>query len=216
MNEDFTWSRLKIFFPEYFKDDNSRVFSKAPKVENGKVSFKWADYGVEVYLNQKIPQWLTGITSIDNIYHALAKMVIRDHSELEGLLPIIDGWRPNLKYLIGNGWYLGHLEKDIEFIKRKDGISYLDYWVMNEKDIRGIPIHPTDKILAIGKLPRDSLNEKWLRVYDFAKYIFSQAGKNCNEIMGSSIIDCATIANEIYDSVPELEKLKIEVPYPIH
>jgi hypothetical protein len=215
MNEEFTWSRLKIFFPEYFSGYSSRILPKIPQIENGKASFRFDNFGVEVSLSQKIPPWLTGITSVENLYYAHAKTILKDiRPELEEVLQIIDGWRPNIKYKDDNGW-TGNLEKDVQFVKRKDGASYLDYWLMNETDSRGFPIHPTDKVLAIGKMPRDSLNEKWLKAYGFAKHIVHISGTNCNEVLGTNIVDCATRANELYESVPELEKLEIQVPYPI-
>lgn len=215
MNEEFTWSRLKIFFPEYFSVYPDRKLSKNPKMDNGIASFQLDNYGMEVHLG-RIPQWLAGITSVDNLYHAHAKTVIKDlRPELEEVLQVVDAWRPHIKYKDDNGWK-GNLEKDLEFVKRKDGVSYLDYWLMNENDSRGFPIHPTDKILAIGMLPRDSLNEKWLKAYGFAKNVIHIDGTNCNEIMGTNIVDCAAKANELYDSVPELEKLEIQISYPLH
>lgn len=215
MNDDFTWSRLNIFFPEYFLEN--KEFPKAPTVNSkGLVHFQLDNYGMEIYLSQKIPDWLAGITSVENLYHAHAKTVLKElRPELEEILPIIDSWRPHLKYKDDNG-FAGNLEKDVEFVKRKDGVSYLDYWLMNETDSRGFPIHPTDKVLAIGKLPRDSLNEKWLKAYDFAKQVIHISGTNCNEILGVNAIECAIRANELYDSIPELEKLEIQVPYPLH
>jgi hypothetical protein len=213
MNDEFTWSRLKIFFPEYFLG-NTEEFPIAPTIKGDRIHFQLSDYGVEVYINQKIPQWLKGVPSVEPLYHAHAKSVLKElRPELEDVLPVVDKWRPNLKYLVGNGWYFGHLEKDVEFVHLRGhgGVSYLDYWVMEEKNSRGIPMHPTDKILAIGKLPEDSINPESKRFYDLSKRVIHISGTNCNEVSGASLIECATIADEIYGSVPELEKVKIRV-----
>ena len=63
--------------------------------------------------------------------------------------------------------------------------------------------HPTEVLSEIGKLPKDSLNEKWKEYYAISEMVNED-----NQITGKTLTECIQNADKIYKIADELKKLK--------
>ncbi|MDP2672415.1 MAG: hypothetical protein Q8O84_01240 [Nanoarchaeota archaeon] len=216
--EDFTWSRMNLLFPEYFKEplhDKASLLKSypiSPEFSLNSVCFRVnKEYGVQLFQNQEIPDWLkkedikvNGKSIEEFFYKSFEKVYNEVQKDLKNSFEIFESWRSFIKKFNNKEWK-GNLQSHIEFVKDRDDdeIRYFDYYRYGSGNM-----YPTDKLLKIKKIPKESLNEKFLEYYKLSQNILSGEGK-CNSVTGKSIYDCVKNVDKIYKVAPELEKLRI-------
>jgi len=216
----FTWSRMSLCFPENKKDLDSIgmqfniYYPKSPDFSEGQISFAYKkDYGVQMFLNQTIEPWLE--TAPEDI----RKIILKTHSDLSHKLygetlkeldvsfDILEGWRKFVSKYAEGGW-VGHLSNHLDFQNKGNMITLGDYYkfYVNSDSKNN---SPTDILHKIGKLPENSLNEKWKKYFELSKNIEGRENKNSTgEIIGKDFAECIKNADEIYKIADELRDLK--------
>lgn len=202
------WETLILYFPEWVVNRETGEkelnwwgnFSKEIEFGNSQINFLFKEnYGVELKFNFAIPDWIFQTKEITEIYKNLTKEIYeRVLGELTRSFGIFESWRNFVKKNIESRGNVG-LQSTLGFTNNEKTISLWDYYSPS----------PTDKLVKIGKLPEESLNEKWHGYFRLSKNIVSGQGHTVNSITGKSISDCVQNANEIYQSADELKDLKI-------
>jgi hypothetical protein len=209
----FTWSRMSLCFPEH-KEDMNRIgmkfnpyYPESPKFMNDNISFAYKkDYGVQMFLNQPIEHWLQiapeevrlAVEKMhSDLSHKLYEETIKD---LNSSFDIFEGWR---KFITKNknGVWEGNLKDHIDFQNSGGMIGLYDYYrfYINGDSKNNCPL---DRLNKIGKLPKDSLNEKWKVYSKLAEKVSKE------EIIGKDLVECVKNADDIYKRADELRDLK--------
>src|SRR3989304_12900 len=222
LTTSFTWDRIAVCFPEWATDLKTgkkemipwKGFPQNPKFNNGTIDFLYKnDYGIQIFLGQSIPGWIpeekTRVNGkpIKQYYEGLSRQVYREVvSQLDLSFDILESWRHYVKKYDGREWR-GHLQDHIDFEKSHDGVVLWDYFNLDDFErSTGHSESPTDRIVKILKLPRNALNEKWLKYAELSVFVEENPGESTtNKIVGSSIYECVKRADEIYKMVEELK-----------
>jgi hypothetical protein len=205
MNE-FTWSGISLAFPEWKEDMLNKqyqiCFPKLPKFSGERISLDLNDYGIDIILNQNIPNWISDDkTRIKKMYKDLSKKVLEEiSSEFKKSLPILESWRNFIQKHDGHTW-VGNLQNHLDFTQKYGKINLYDYYkfYVNSDQKNNSPIKIIKKIK---NLPKDSLNEKWKKYYALTEIVGEE-----NEITGKTLTECISNADKVYKMADELKEL---------
>ncbi len=213
--EEFSWSKINLCFPEYFEHplhDKELFLGEypfTPKFYLSSVSFRLnKEYGIQLFSNKEIPDLLKDkdtkvngknieefyLDSFKEVYNIVLK-------ELNNSLETFESWRPFISKYDGNEWK-GNLQDHIEFVNQNNEIKHFDYYRLNGRS-------PTDKLIKIGKIPKEALNKKFLKYYEISQNVLYGGEGKCNSITGKTLTECIKNADKIYRMAPELKELGI-------
>lgn len=224
MDEDFRWKRINLLFPEYYsgpsvydKEDFDRDYPLEPKfLENGTISSRFNnEYGIQIFLNNKIPDWIQKLDKVDdgqlkrvkNNYFSESKIVYEKvMGDLTSLSRVFEDWRSFVsRYSKDKGW-VGNLQNHIQFYDYGSDVHLGDYYNFFP-DNPTYNFAPTDVLLKIGKIPKEGLNSEWEKYHLLSNNV-SKGGKNkSNTITGNNLVECIKNADLIYKSTPELKEI---------
>lgn len=221
--EGFDWSAISLGFPEWANDENGKReeslwkdFPSSPNFRNGSVQFLWKeDYGISLHFTP-IPSWLSNEAIIGGkpleVFYRESSRELQEKvlEDLENSFEIFESWRERgliQRYI--NNEHKGRITNHLDFKKECGDISLFDYYNLETK-MNEYSISPTDKIIKIGRLPRESLNSQWSKYAELSKIVRGNANPgSCNSIIGSTISECVERADKVYSLAPELRGLKI-------
>ncbi len=215
--EDFTWEKIGLMFPEWFLDVETgkekeylrQIFPKTPniKIFPSLYNFSFKDYGIQLWFAQGIPSWIKK-AQIDkkpllDVQHKLQQEVYQEVlKELDEISPTLEKWRgKHLRYFEKKEGWKRNLQDHLDFYNSGELIRLGDYYHSQRGCL-------TNKLVEIGKLPTDSLNEKWLKYKKLCEYIATGERCDVNSIVGKNLVDCVSRADEIYDLAEEIKGLE--------
>jgi len=209
IDNKFTWSSLNLYFPEWSKNmsENERRLYLPEEVQlnkDGKINATYRNsYLLEIYLNQEIPKWMSakGREMVERMYKDLSQKVYEDVvKQLDSSYEIFEKWRDFVMKLNRYVFWTGNLQDRLGFENVNNEVFLYDcyrFYTNHESEMN----RPTEVLKKVSELPKDSLNEKWMKYYNLNEKI------DDGKIIGKDLNECIKNADEIYRIAEELKAL---------